>query len=77
MSDAERGLSAGIDSPPIKFYYKNWRGEYGYRNIAGSPQFWYGESPFHKGAQWFIKAYDADKQEIRDFAVADIVEFIK
>ncbi len=77
MSNMDRGLNAGLDSPPIKFYYKNWRGEYSYRTIHGAPMFWYGESKYHKGAQWFIKAYDVEKQDIRDFAVNDIVEFVK
>lgn len=38
--------------------------------------FWYGESDYHKGLQWFIKAHDADKNAIRDFAVLDILEFL-
>ncbi|MGX4995921.1 hypothetical protein [Enterobacter hormaechei] len=39
--------------------------------------FWYGESEYHKGAQWFIKAHDVDKDDVRDFAVVDIIEFCK
>lgn len=77
MSSVDRGLNAGLDSPPIKFFYKNWRGECGYRTINGAPMFWYGESKYHEGPQWFIKAYDVDKQDIRDFAVLDIIEFVK
>ncbi|AXN57789.1 hypothetical protein KASHIRA_01340 [Serratia phage vB_SmaM-Kashira] len=72
----EVGLSAGIDAPVIQFFYRNWRGECGYRKIKGTPQFWYGTSQYHKGAQWFIKAYDADKDDVRDFAVKDIIEFV-
>lgn len=70
-------IYAGIgETPPIRFFYKNWKGETGYRNIVGTPMFWYGESQYHKGPQWFIKAVDADKQDVRDFAVKDIIEFI-
>lgn len=78
MSNIDQSLSAGINAPPIKFYYKNWRGECGYRTIHGAPMFWYGESPYHKGEQWFIRAFDAEKQNaVRDFAVNDIIEFVK
>ena len=77
MSRIDRSLSAGIDAPPIRFFYRNWKGECAYRTIHGAPMFWYGESPYHKGTQWFIKAYDADKQDVRDFAVVDIIEFVK
>lgn len=77
MSCKERELNAGLNSPPIRFFYRNWRGECGYRTIRGVPMFWYGESKFHKGPQWFIKAYDAEKDDIRDFAVSDIIEFVK
>lgn len=73
----EERLLAGIDCPPIRFYYRNWKGECGYRNVNGAPTMWYGESHYHKGPQWFLRAYDADKKEIRDFAVADIIEFVK
>lgn len=73
---SEVGLNAGIDAPEIVFFYRNWRGECGYRKIRGAPTFWYGTSPYHKGPQWFIKAYDADKDDVRDFAVKDIIEFV-
>lgn len=39
--------------------------------------FWYGESKYHKGPQWFIKAHDVDKDDIRDFCLVDIIEFCK
>lgn len=39
--------------------------------------FWYGQTEYHKENQWFIKAYDVDKDDVRDFAVVDIIEFCK
>lgn len=63
-------------SKPLKFYYKNWRGEYGYRTVM-DPVMWYGSTEFHKEPQWMIKAYDVEKDAVRDFAVNDIVEFIR
>lgn len=77
MSKVDRSLSAGLDSPHIRFFYRNWKGECNYRNVKGVPMWWYGESPYHKGAQWFIRAHDVDKDDIRDFAVVDIIEFCK
>ncbi|WWT49336.1 hypothetical protein [Escherichia phage vB_EcoM-LTH01] len=63
--------------PTLRFYYRNWKGDCGYRTVTGTPVMWYGESPYHRGEQWFMKAYDVDKQDIRDFAVADVIEFFK
>lgn len=63
-------------SKPLKFYYKNWRGEYGYSTVM-DPVMWYGSTEFHKKPQWMIKAYDVEKDAVRDFAVNDIVEFIR
>lgn len=77
MSKIDRSLYAGLDSPNIRFFYRNWRGECGYRTIKGAPMFWYGESKYHKGPQWFIKAHDVDKDDIRDFCLVDIIEFCK
>ncbi|WNT48162.1 hypothetical protein SPLA5a_PHROGS00079 [Salmonella phage SPLA5a] len=38
---------------------------------------WFGSTEYHKEPQWMIKAYDVEKDAIRDFAVNDIVEFIR
>lgn len=65
------------DFRTLRFYYKNWRGEYGYRNTKGVPHIWYGNDEYHKEPQWFMTAYDVDKDAIRNFAMADIIEFVK
>lgn len=77
MSKIDRSLNSGMDSPYIRFFYRNWKGEFGYRTLKGVPMFWYGESPYHKGAQWFIKAHDVEKDDVRDYALVDIIEFCK
>lgn len=58
----------------LSFTYKNYRGEVATRAVI--PQtVWYGLSPFHDDKpQWFLKAYDLDKQAFRDFAMADITD---
>ncbi len=61
--------------PTLEFYYENWRGELGLRKVQ-DPRWFYGESKYHKGQQWFIHAFDLDRQDFRDFAVLDIRTFI-
>jgi len=61
---------------PLKFFYRNWRGEYGYRTVM-DPTMWYGSTEFHKDPQWIMRAYDVEKDAFRDFAVNDIIEFIR
>ena len=53
--------------------YKNWRGEEGVRRIVPE-KIWFGHSEWHEEEQWFIRAKDTDKNEIRDFALKDILE---
>lgn len=60
----------------MKFYYENWKGEKSLRSVQ-DPKLWFGESKYHKGPQWFINAVDLDKDDFRDFAVADILTFVK
>ena len=60
----------------MKFYYRNYKGVCGYRTVL-DPKFWFGSTEFHKEPQWLIRAYDIDKDAIRDFAVNDIIEFIR
>lgn len=59
--------------PTLSFYYKNYRGEYGYRSVQ-DPKWRFGNTEFHKEPQWLIEAYDLDKQDMRTFAAKDIVE---
>jgi len=55
----------------IKFAYKNWRGETSTR-IAIPTGLWFGSTEWHPDEQWFIKAIDVEKGEIRDFALIDM-----
>ena len=53
--------------------YTNYRGERGFRVIIPI-RLWYGTSSFHieDGDQWFIRAFDVEKQAERDFAWKDV-----
>jgi ribonuclease HI len=55
----------------INISYTNWKGETRDRNVQPI-NIWFGETKWHKGKQWFLKAIDIEKEEERDFAVASI-----
>lgn len=55
----------------VTFEYVNYRGDRSKR-VVEPLAIWYGETPFHPGQQWFLKAFDLDKQALRDFAMHDI-----
>jgi predicted DNA-binding transcriptional regulator YafY len=56
----------------IKFIYTNWRGENSQRRAVPT-RLWFGVSKYHKKPQWFIEAFDLDKNATRDFALVDMV----
>lgn len=60
----------------LEIKYKNWKGEISNRIIIPH-KIWFGGSDYHKEIQWFMKAYDIDKCDNRDFAIKDIIEFMK
>lgn len=59
----------------LKFKYKNWEGETAVREVKPI-KIWLGESKWHKGKQWFLKAKDVSKDAERDFALRDILKFL-
>ena len=61
----------------LKFIYQNWKGEISTRTIDGnSINIYYGEVEWHKGEQWIMEAMDLDKQDIRHFALKDIIKYL-
>lgn len=60
----------GLDSF-IEFDYTNWKGEQGVRVIRFE-KIYFGYNDFHAGEQWFVRGYDAEKKDIRDFAFKDM-----
>lgn len=57
----------------VNIDYTNHRGERSVRYILPL-RVWFGESEFHpqEGHQWYLRAYDYDKDAERDFAMKDI-----
>lgn len=62
-------------NPPLTFEYINWEGIKAIRHVKPI-KIWFGETKFHKGKQWFLKALDLDKNKERDFAAKDILKFL-
>lgn len=50
--------------------YRNWRGECQIRRIIPSSVY-FGITEWHPKRQWLMRAYDADKDANRDFALGD------
>ncbi|MGR9169637.1 WYL domain-containing protein [Rhizobium sp. KDH_Rht_773_N] len=61
-----------VDGRELSFRYTNWRGETAHRTVV-PVEIWFGKTEWHPKEQWFLKARDVEKGEIRDFAFLDIV----
>lgn len=57
------------------FWYKNHRGEEGYRRVEPI-MFYFGSTEWHPDPQMLMRAFDREKEAIRDFAVADMKGFV-
>ncbi|EXL07395.1 hypothetical protein BG46_10785 [Brucella anthropi] len=55
---------------PARIIYTNYRGETAERAITPK-RVWYGISDWHPRPQWFLTAFDHDKNADRDFALID------
>ena len=55
----------------VVILYKNWRGERGFRHIRPI-EIVYMSTEWHPEAQWLLRAFDLDKEAMRDFALGDI-----
>lgn len=60
--------------------YRNHRGEVAWRRIGLEPNaahfhVWFGSTEWHPQHQWFLRAFDLDKDALRDFAMADVLEW--
>ncbi len=55
---------------PARIIYTNYRGETAERTITPK-RVWFGISDWHQEPQWFVTAFDHDKNADRDFALRD------
>lgn len=51
--------------------YTNWRGERGERTIRPDRIYW-GTTDWHPQPQWLLDAFDAEKGQLRTFAMKDV-----
>lgn len=85
LTKAEAAMFAKIVSLPqkgwtddelaVSILYTNHRGETAVRQIV--PQYlWFGETQWHPGEQWLLRAKDCDRDGAeRDFALKDVREW--
>lgn len=67
-NSAERG-------EPIIFWYRNYRGEEGYRRVIPR-SIRFGASEYHDDEQWLMLAFDTEKNADREFAMRDMKGFV-
>lgn len=59
------------DGSPIKFTYTNHRGETSERTVRLVALRW-GITEWHPEPQWFLRAWDDDREDFRDFALSGV-----
>jgi len=62
-------------SSEIIFWYKNYKGEEGYRRVTPI-SIRFGSSEWHKQPQWLMLGRDEEKEADREFAMADMKNFV-
>jgi len=65
-----------VNNAAIMVSYRNYRGETSDRRIIPL-QVYYGNTEHHKEDQWLLKVWDLEKENYRDYAFKDIVEWKK
>lgn len=63
--------------PDLIFYYRNWKGEKSIRRVLAPVQTFRGTTQWHKEQQMFLNAFDIGKNAVRDFAMNDILAFVR
>lgn len=58
------------DHDGVVFWYRNYRGEEGYRHVRPI-SLRFGISQYHSGEQWFLLGFDIEKAAEREFALKD------
>lgn len=69
--------SSVVEQPKLEFFYTNYKGNEEKRIVSTKVHIWHGVSKYHKDKQHFLRAYDYDREGIRDFAMSDISCFLQ
>lgn len=62
------------EEPPIKYIYKNWKGEVGVRTIYPL-DISYGSNEYHTTPTYLLRAWDLDKKAIRTFDMSELIPY--
>ena len=62
------------EEPPIKYIYKNWKGEIGVRTIYPL-DISYGSNEYHTEPTYLLRAWDLDKKAIRTFDMSELIPY--
>lgn len=68
---SQQEMVAPLPQIPATFAYTNYKGEHETRNVYPLGV-WYGTTDWHPEKQWFLHAFDIDRNGKRDFALKDI-----
>lgn len=71
LQKAKAAAEATQDSAALTFWYKNYKGDEGYRRVRPI-SIRFGTSEWHKEPQWLMLAYDTVNNKQREFAMMDI-----
>lgn len=63
-------------SNEVTFVYRNWRGDVRERTVIPL-DIEFTTNPHHDGPQWFLNAWDGEKDARRSFAIEDILSPIR
>lgn len=55
----------------LQFFFINHKHEGAVRRVIPN-RIWFGVTEYHPKPQWFLNAFDVDKQAERDFPLSDI-----
>jgi predicted DNA-binding transcriptional regulator YafY len=63
---------AAMSKPVVTIDYTNWRKVRSLRRVKPTGRMIFESNEYHREPQWFVEAWDVDKEELRLFAVVDI-----
>ena len=70
---SEVNQSEALHHQELTFTYANWRGEVGTRRVRPLTVRW-GTSDWYKTPQWLLLCWDLDKDDMREFALANMCD---
>lgn len=61
----------GLGGDTVELVYTNYKGEKSIRKVL-PVHIWFGETVWHPDLQWFLDAWDVDRQAMRSFAMVAV-----